>query len=229
MFIVMFRTIILYIIVVIAMRLMGKRQIGELQPFELAITIMISELASLPMQDVRIPLIHGIIPIITLLVLEIIISLLELKSEAARAIFCGRPSILIKSGIIDVKELKCQRFNVTDLLEELRLQGYYNLEEIRYAILETNGQLSVITKNETSAVTKKDMKIPCKENSLPIALILDGKINHKNLKTINKNEHWLYDMLKKNNVPSPQDLIVAMLDSQNNFYYQFREGGKNSK
>ena len=155
MFIVMFRTIILYIIVVIAMRLMGKRQIGELQPFELVITIMISELASLPMQDVRIPLIHGIIPIITLLVLEIIISLLELKSEAARAIFCGRPSILIKSGIIDVKELKCQRFNVTDLLEELRLQGYYNLEEIRYAILETNGQLSVITKNETSSVTKK--------------------------------------------------------------------------
>lgn len=229
MFIVMIRTIILYIVVVIAMRLMGKRQIGELQPFELVITIMISELASLPMQDVRIPLIHGIIPIITLLILEIIISLLELKSEAARAIFCGRPSILIRNGAIDVKELKCQRFNITDLLEELRLQGYYNLDEIRYAILETNGQLSVITKNETTTVTKKDMKIPCKENSLPIALILDGKINHKNLKTINKNENWLHHELKKNNVSSPQDLIVAMLDSQNKFYYQFREGGKTSK
>jgi len=229
MFIVMLRTIILYIIVVIAMRLMGKRQIGELQPFELVITIMISELASLPMQDMRIPLAHGVIPIITLLILEIIISLLELKSETARSLFCGRPSILIRNGAIDVKELKNQRFNITDLLEELRLQGYYNLDEIRYAILETNGQLSVIGKNETTPVTKKDMKIPCKENTLPIALVLDGKINYKNLKTIGKGYDWLKYQLNKNNITSPEQLIIAMLDSQNNFYYQYREEEKNKK
>jgi AraC-like DNA-binding protein len=111
------------------MRIMGKRQIGEMQPFELVIAIMVSELASLPMQDTRIPLAHGIIPIITLLFLQIVISMAELKSEAARTVFSGKPSIIIKNGKLDIQQLKHNRFNINYLFEELRLQGYYNIED----------------------------------------------------------------------------------------------------
>ncbi|MDP4179328.1 MAG: DUF421 domain-containing protein, partial [Bacillota bacterium] len=153
MFTVLFRTIILYSIVVIAMRIMGKRQIGQLQPFELAIAIMTSELASLPMQDTRIPLIDGIIPISTLILLQVIISVVQLKSSKARTIICGKPSILINEGKIDINELKKQMFNINDLLEEIRLQGYYDLADIEYAILETCGQLSIIPKPHAAETT----------------------------------------------------------------------------
>lgn len=168
------------------MRMMGKRQIGELQPFELVIAIMVSELASLPMQDTRIPLLHGIIPIITLLVLQVIISLAELKSETARTIFSGKPSIIIKDGKIDIKQLKYDRLNINDLMEELRLQGYYNIVDIEYAILETSGQISVIPKTELEPATKQDLNIKSTQDRLPITLILDGKVNKYNLNLIEK-------------------------------------------
>ena len=130
MFIVLIRTIILYILVVVVMRLMGKRQIGQLEPFELVIAIMISDLASLPMQDLRIPLIHGIIPIITLLVLQSLITLLELKSEKFGSILTGTPSILIEHGKINIKELRNQRMGFNDLIEKIRLCGYYNISDV---------------------------------------------------------------------------------------------------
>lgn len=221
-FIVMFRTIILYFIVVFTMRIMGKRQIGEMQPFELVIAIMISELASLPMQDTRIPLAHGVIPIITLLLLQAIISVAELKSETARTLFSGKPSIIIKDGKIDIKQLKYDRFNINDLFEELRLQGYYNIEDIEYAILETSGQLSVIPKTELEPATKKDLNIKSSQDKLPVTLILDGKINHHNLKLIEKNNSWLQSQLKKNNIPSVDRVFIALLDSKGKFFYQLK-------
>lgn len=206
------------------MRIMGKRQIGQLQPFELVIAIMISELASLPMQDTRIPLIHGIIPIVTLLILQVIISVLQLKSEKMRLVFCGKPSILIKNSKIDIEVLKNQRYNINDLMEELRLKGYYNLEDIEFAILETSGQLSIIPKTGLDMVTKKDMKIDYKQETLPVTLILDGKINYQNLKVIKKNIEWLQLQLKNNKINSPEELFIALLDSNNKFYYQ-KKGG----
>lgn len=225
MYIVMIRTIILYFIVVITMRIMGKRQIGQLQPFELVIAIMISELASLPMQDTRIPLMHGIIPIITLLILQVILSVIQLKSEKARAVICGIPSILIHKGQIDIAQLKNQRFNINDLLEEIRLQGYYNLEDIEYAILETSGQLSIIPKTGLTQVTKIDMKVPYSQDSLPITLILDGKINKKNLQIANRDINWLNKQLKSKNISSPEDIFIAVIDSQNKFYFQPKNKG----
>lgn len=219
-FIVMIRTIILYFVVVIIMRIMGKRQIGQLQPFELAIAIMISELASFPMQDTRIPLLHGIIPIVTLLILEISISVLQLKSEKSRKIICGTPSILIKNGKIDINQLREQKLNLDDLMEELRLKDYYDLGDIAYAILETSGQLSVIPKTALENVTKKDMKINCSQSSIPVTLIMDGKINYDNLKVINKDEEWLIKQLKDNNISSPSEVFIAVLDSQKKFFYQ---------
>lgn len=223
MFIVMIRTVILYIVVVLTMRLMGKRQIGELEPFELVIAIMISELASLPMQDLRIPLIHGIIPIITLLILQSIITILELKSEKAGAIITGIPSIIIRKGKIDIKELRNQRLSFNDLIEELRLNGYYNISDIEYAILETSGQLSIIPKSAATPVTREDLQIVSDEEKLPITLILDGKINKQNLKLANKDLNWLNLQLRDNNIKSTDKVFIAILDSKGNFYCQSKD------
>ncbi len=228
MFIVMIRTIILYFTVVITTRIMGKRQIGEMQPFELVIAIMVSELASLPMQDTRIPLVHGVIPIVTLLFLQAVISMAELKSETARTIFSGKPSIIIKDGKMDIKQLKYDRFNINDLFEELRLQGYYNIENIQYAILETSGQLSVIPKTELEPATKQDLNIKTTQDKLPVTLILDGKINQHNLKIIEKTNFWLKNELNKNNISSVDKVFIALLDYKGKFFYQLKEGGRNS-
>lgn len=225
MFIVLFRTIVLYIIVVFIMRIMGKRQIGQLQPFELVIAIMVSQLASIPMQDTRIPLVHGIIPIITLLILQVLISLIQLKSELARTIFCGKPSILISKGKIDIKQLKTNKFNINDLLEEIRLQGYYNIEDIEYAILETSGQLSIIPKTELEPATKQDLNIKVTQDKLPVTLILDGKINNENLKIIDKNKSWLKSQLNKNNISSEKQVFLALMDSKGKFFFQLKQGG----
>lgn len=223
MFIVLIRTVILYLLVILSMRLMGKKQIGQLEPFELAITIMISELASLPMQDTRIPIMHGVIPIVTLLVLQTILALIQLRSEKMRAILSGKPSILVKSGKLDISELKKEKFNMNDLMEELRLQGYYNLEDIEYAILETSGQLSVIPKTELCNVTKADLNLTVTQDSLPIILILNGRINKENLKIINKDENWIKEQLKKNRILSINDVFLALMDSKGKFYYQCYE------
>lgn len=227
MFTVLIRTIILYLIVIVSMRLMGKKQIGQLEPFELAIAIMISELASLPMQDTRIPLIHGIIPIVTLLVLQTILALVQLKSEKMRSILSGKPSILIKSGKIDINELKNEKFNINDLMEELRLQGYYDIEDIEYALLETSGQLSVIPKTKLSNVTKSDLNIKAKQDSLPVTLILNGRINKENLKIINKDETWINAQLKQNKISSIKNVFLALMDSKGKFYYQCYENNDN--
>lgn len=223
MFIVFIRTIVLYFLVVITIRMMGKRQIGELQPFELVITIMISELASLPIEDTRIPIIDGIIPIITLLSVQVTLSILQLKSEKIRELMCGKPDILIQDGKIDIKNLRSERFNINDLMEELRLQGYYNLEDIKYAILETSGQLSIIPKTELSNINKLDLKIPCQQELLPVTLILDGKINKMNLKVINKDIHWLLGLLKEYKISSEKDIFIALLDSKGKFYFQLKK------
>ncbi|KOA20772.1 hypothetical protein CLHOM_09140 [Clostridium homopropionicum DSM 5847] len=228
MFIVMIRTIILYIIVVFIMRLMGKRQIGQLEPFELVIAIMISELASLPMQDLRIPIIHGVIPIVTLLILQSIITFLELKSEKAGSLITGTPSILIEHGKIDINELRNQRLCFNDLIEELRLEGYYNISDIEYAILETSGQLSIMPKASVAPVTKEDLKIPYTQEILPITLVLDGKINKENLKAINKDISWLNSQLSKNEIDSIEKVFLAQIDSRGKFFYQLNNKNKNN-
>jgi uncharacterized membrane protein YcaP (DUF421 family) len=202
------------------MRVMGKRQIGELQPFELGITIIISDLASLPMQDTRIPIMHGIIPIITLLFIEILVSILQLKIQTARLIISGKPSILINNGKVDIDVMRSQRLNMNDLLEEIRIKGYYNIEDIEFAILETSGQLSVIPKTELSNATKEDVNVKSKQDTIPVTLILDGVVNRKNLDIINRDEKWLLSTLRSKNINSYKDVFIALVDSKGKFYTQ---------
>ena len=148
MLITFFRAIVLYLIVLVVMRLMGKREIGQLQPFELAISIMIADLASIPMTEIGIPIFNGIVPILGLLVMHLILSLINLKSLKAREIICGKPSILIYRGKINEKELKKERFTINELEERLRGNNVVNLGDVEYAILETSGQVTVIQKPE---------------------------------------------------------------------------------
>ena len=221
MFIVFIRTALLYTLVIFTMRLMGKRQIGELQPYEFVITIMISDLAALPMQDTRFPLLLGVIPIVTLLLLKILLSLIELKSQKARKIIDGEPTILVCNKQINYSALKKQQINIDELMEELRLLGYFDLSNIQYAILENNGRLSVLPSNQSSSSNSNQQSSSSKkEPLLPKILVSDGKINTNTLTSINKDEEWISNVLKNHNINSIEDVVIAMYDTTGNFKYQ---------
>lgn len=220
--VIIFRAFILYIFVILAMRIMGKRQIGELQPYELVTAIMLSELAAVPMQDTGIPLLHGIIPIITLVILEVLSSFLALKYQGFRKIVCGVPSVIIKDGKIIEEELRKQRFNLDDLMEELRLMGYIDVADIQYAIMETSGKLSIFPVYSKTPLTKSDLNLKGKDPSLPISIILDGKINHDNLKIAGYDDEWIYRKLKENKLKSENDVLVAIIDSNKKLFIQKR-------
>ena len=246
MFIVFIRTAILYVLVILAMRLMGKRQIGELQPYEFVITIMISDLASIPMQDSRLPLILGIIPIITLMLLKVLISQLQLKCQFARKLIEGEPSILIYNGKIQYKALKSQQINLDELLEELRLLEYFDLDQIKYAILENNGHISVLptdfntssgsggntssgisqdqsqNQSENKSKNKKKSKSQDQANNilLPKVLVADGKINKNPLTKVNNDKDWIKKELKKHGINDIKKVLIALYDTNGNFKYQ---------
>lgn len=214
MFIVLLRTIFLYSLVILVIRLMGKRQIGELQPYEFVITIMISDLAALPMQDTRLPLILGIIPIITLLFIKIVLSFIQLKSQRIRKILDGEPCILISRGKIDYDVLKKQQINLDELMEEIRLAGYFNLSEIEFGILENNGQMSFLTTKDNPANSKV---------KLPVIYVLDGKVNNNSLTTSNKSYDWIVSQLKKHNIDSIDNVLIAMTDTNGKFICQLHD------
>ena len=234
MFIVFIRTALLYALVIFTMRLMGKRQIGELQPYELVITIMISDLAALPMQDTRFPLLLCVIPIVTLLLLKILLSLIQLKSQKARKIIDGEPTILVCNKQINYSELKKQQINIDELMEELRLLGYFDLSNIQYAILENNGRISVLPSNESSSSSSGSSSntqnsSSKKEPLLPKILVSDGKINTNTLTSINKDEKWISNVLKNHNINSIEDVVIAMYDTTGNFKYQLYNNIKNKE
>ena len=214
------RALILYFVVIVAMRIMGKRQIGQLQPFELAIAIMISELAAVPMQNTGIPLINGLIPIVTLLIAQIAMSLISMKSIKARAIICGKPSILIENGKINENELRKEMYTMNDLLEQLRIQSISNIADVEYAILETNGQLSVIPKSQKRPVNPQDLSLPTKYEGLSLDIVIDGKVILKNLEKAGLDENWLNEELNKKGISSLNKVIFASLDTEGGLYYQ---------
>lgn len=204
------RSILLYIVVLVVMRLMGKREIGQLQPFELAISIMIADLASTPMADAGIPISNGIIPILALLVMHLIISVLNIKSIRARQILCGRPSILIYRGKIDEKMLRRERFTVNELEERLRGNNIVNIGDVEYAILETSGQITVIQKPNKKNVTVEDLGIKKEYEGLTYDLVLDGKIMYDNLRILKKDFSWLKKQVNKFGIEPNQALIVTI-------------------
>ena len=219
------RSIVLYIIVLIVMRLMGKREIGQLQPFELAISIMIADLASTPMADAGIPISNGIIPILALLVMHLIISMLNIKSIRAREILCGKPSILIYRGRIDEKMLRKERFTINELEERLRGNNVVNIGDVEYAILETSGQITVIQKPEKKTPTVEDLGINIEYEGLAYDLVIDGKVMYDNLKILKKDYDWLKKQVEKFGI-KPEQALIATIDGKGNFFCQEKMANK---
>ena len=216
------RAIILYIIVLIVMRLMGKREIGQLQPFELAISIMIADLASVPMTELGIPITNGIIPILGLLIMHMLISIINMKSLKMRTIMSGQPSLLIYRGKIDEKVLRKERLTLNELEEKLRSNNVFNLGDVEYAILETNGEVTVIQKPEKRNVIAADLNISPEYEGISYDLVIDGKIMEKNLKLIGKDEKWLMTQLKKFDA-KPENTLIATIDGKDEFFCQKKE------
>jgi len=226
MLLVVIRTLILYATTVILLRVMGKRQIGQLQPYELVVIIMISELAAIPMNNTSIPLVSGLIPIFILVAAQVTLSFISLKSEKARGIICGKPSILIDNARIVEEEMRRQRYNINDLLEQLRSKNVSNIADVQYAILETGGQLSVILKSEKRPVEPQDLELEVEQEILPITLIIDGQVIHENLRKINRTEDWLHEELGNLGIKQIREVLFASLDDRGKVYYQRKSSRK---
>lgn len=221
MLILVIRTLILYGTVITSLRIMGKRQLGELQPSELVVAIMISDLASVPMQAIDIPILSGIIPVLTLIVAEVLMSYLSLKSKKIRKFLSGEPSIVIYNGHINEKELARLRFNINDLLEELRLNNCHDISDVAVAVIETSGKLSVIANDKARGVTVEDMGIKNpRHEGLPCTLISDGSINKEELKRSGKSAEWLMSELEKRGIKSVRQVFIASLDAEDELYIQ---------
>ena len=228
MLIIFIRASILYLFIVAIMRLMGKKQIGELQPTELVVALVIADLSAVPMENLNVPILYGIIPVLTLFIIGEFFSFIALKSDKARGIIYGKPSILIEHGKILEGEMRKQRCNINDLLEQLRIGGYPTLEDVEYAILETTGVLSIIPKSNKRPVSTEDLNLKVQQAELPITVIIDGRIHTYNLQLRNLDEKWLDKQLSKNKIASAHDVFFAFITDNNELKFQLKDN-KNSK
>lgn len=219
------RTITLYILVLIVMRFMGKREIGQLQPFELAISIMIADLATIPMAETGIPISSGVIPILGLLVMHLTISVINLKSIKMRKIICGKPAILIYRGRIQEKTMKKERFTINELEERLRGYNVTNIGDIEYAILETSGQISILQKPNKRNAIPEDFGIMPEYEGISYDLVIDGKIMKENLEKLDKDYNWLLKQVEPFGI-KPEKALIATIDGKGNFFCQEKEGKK---
>lgn len=217
---VLLRATILFFSAVVVMRMMGKRQIGQLQPYELVIAITIAELAASPMEDVSVPLLYGILPMLVLLILHSAFSILSMKSQTVRAVLNGRPSILIKNGIIQKKEMCRCCYDLNDLLEEMRAGGVLNPAEVGTMILETSGKVSVFPKAQYRAASPQDLQLTSGYEGIPLTLILDGKVEKQNLETGGVDEAWLMKKLGKLGFSGEKEILLATLDTAGMLFVQ---------
>lgn len=218
MFVVLMRSIILYLLIVVGIRLLGKRQIGELEPSELVLALIISDLAAVPMQDNGIPLIYGLIPIVTLLCVSTVLSVLTVKSIRFRALLCGRPSIVVENGRVKEDELRKNRLTIDELMEELRSQGVFDLASIKFAVLETNGHVSVLPYAAEKSVTARQMGLTPPEPGMPVVLISDGRLLDRNLREMGYEQGWLKKQLARHGLSSPGQVFLMTVDEAGGVY-----------
>lgn len=204
------RTAIIYLIFFISVRIIGKRQIGELQLSEFITTLMMSELAVNSIQDISIPVSYSIIPVIFLLCVEIIVSFLSTKSQIIKKLLFGSPSIIIKNGKIDQKQLSKLRMSVNELLSELRLKDISSIEDVDYAIVEQNGKLSVFPKLKKQNITKEDLNISSGEDTISFSLVTDGEVSKEGLKYLGKDEKWLNAYLERKHIDMKDVFLLTM-------------------
>lgn len=213
MVLVMIRTAIIFVVLLVIMRLMGKRQIGEMQPFELVITLLIAELACIPMADASIPLLYGIISVVTIYVLHEIVTLLDLKIKPLKSLISGKPSLVINKNGIDDYQLKKNNLDVSDLIESLRSAGYFSLDSVDYALYEANGKLSALPKQDYEEM----------QNSLPLVIIDNGSYDAKNLEVSGIEQKFFDEILKNEGVKRIKDVLVLTADGNGKLYLQVKK------
>lgn len=209
------RTAILYVAVTFGIRLMGKRQIGDMQPNELVVTLLISEIAAIPLQDSNQPIVAGLVAIFMLVILEIIVSVLTMKSFLIRKLFSGKSVMIIKNGVLDRNAMRNVRMTVLDLVELLRGQDVFDISDVAYAVLEVNGDLSVLLKSEAQNVKLRDMNMECKNENLPLPVISDGKIIYESLKALECDVSFLKEKLKSEKI-AVNGVFLMTLDRDGN-------------
>lgn len=220
--IVIARTLILYIFVTIGIRLMGKRQIGDMQPNELVVTLLISEIAAIPLQDTTQPIINGVVAVFMLVIIEIIMSVLTMKFLRLRQLLSGKSIIIISNGKIDQSAMKQVRLTVVDLIELLRAQEIFDISTVAYAVLEVNGNLSVLLKNSEQPVTAKQMGVKTQKDALLLPVITDGKIIKDSLKAINSTKNDVEKILRSKSIKIPEVFLMT-LDRLGNYTITKRE------
>lgn len=218
------RSVVIYLFVLVIIRLMGKRQVGEMQPFEFVITLIIADLACIPMAELAVPLVHGIVPIFSLLIVHFLICVISRKSMKLRYLLSGRPAIVIGPNGISYNELKKLNMTLDDMIEALRGCDVFNIEEVQYAIIETNGKMCVIKKAELEPATRQDMKVKITPSALPVNIIMDGKLMKENVSLTGINDAFIDECLKKANVNKIKDVLLFTLDNNGNCFIQAKNG-----
>ena len=217
------RTGILYLVLIASVRLMGKRQVGQMEPSEFVVTMLVANLASIPMQDEGIPLFSGLVPILTVLGAELVLSTLSMGSIRLRKLLCGKPVILIENGHILQNNLRRTRITADELTGHLRLKDVLDLKTVQYAILETNGDLSVFLYPADQPATAKDAGIQTKKQPLPVTIIDDGRLLRKNLPLVNKDETWVDKVLHSHNTTQEETFLLTV-DNLDHILWLPKEG-----
>lgn len=207
------RTIFLYLVLILSIRLMGKRQIGQMEASEFVVTMLVANLASIPMQDSGIPLLSGLVPILTVLGMELVLSCLILKSVLIRRLFCGKPVILIDNGNILRENLKRTRVTLDELMGHLRQKDVLDIQTVQFAILETDGTLSVFPYPKECPASAKDAGIQAKQQYLPVSIVEDGYLLKENLSRAGKNLAWVEQVLNQHNARL-EDTLLLMVDQK---------------
>lgn len=216
------RTALLYLLTMLSIKAMGKRQIGQLQPFEFVIILIISEMATLSLESNGTPLFNSIIPIVTLTLLQITIALINMKSQKFRTLVCGKPTVIVKNGEILEDAMRQLRLNTNDLLEQMRSKGFFDVAEVEFAIMETNGQLSIMPRADKRPVNPGDLNLIVENEKPAVSLILDGKIHHKHLLEQGKDLSWLLQKLKQYQISSPEEVFFFSIDGNDNIFCQLK-------
>lgn len=219
------RTVILYAVLIIGLRLTGKRQIGQLEPIELVLTMLISDLAAVPMQDFGIPLVNGLIPIAALLAMSTMLSCLNLKSVRFRALVCGEPAIVIREGQLCQDVMRRNRLTPDEVMEELRSQGVGDLKAVKYAVLETTGHLSVLPYTHEQGVTPKQLGLAVEDDVfLPVVIINDGRVMTKALARLGKDDAWLRQQLAAQGLNRTEDVFLLTVGQDGTVTVVAKEG-----
>lgn len=221
------RTFFLYIVIIVAIRLMGKRQISDLQTSELVVTMLLSNIASIPMQNTAQPLLSGFVPMLILVICEIFISVVMLKRAKFRRIICGKPQIIIDNGKIDQIQMKRLRLSVEDLFIQLRQLNIFYLEDVQYAIVETNGKMSVLKKASAVQPTVKDLKLQVEDKGIETVIISDGEISKTSAQLCGVDDSWIAHTLKSNNV-NQHEVFIMTADQNKKYNIVLKESKKRS-